>query len=112
MAVLNIWVSLLDREIKEGDFQLSPRKVWKKLNSWKEKTLSLATKEVLIKSIVQAIPIYTMSVFFLPSSITCSITGLIRNFRWGDDDKHKKICWKAWRDFSSQRARGVWGLGT
>lgn len=47
------------------------------LKSWKDKTLSQATKEILITSVVRVIPTYAMSVFLLPSSITGSITGLV-----------------------------------
>ena len=42
-----IFDSLLDR-------------IWKKLQGWKEKLLSRAGKEVLLKSVIQAIPSYLM----------------------------------------------------
>ena len=37
--------------------------VWNRLNGWEGKILLKAGKEVLIKSVAQAIPSYTMSVF-------------------------------------------------
>ena len=40
--------------------------VWKKLQGWKEKLLSRARKEVLIKTVVQTIPSFAMSCFQLP----------------------------------------------
>lgn len=66
--------------------------VWKKLNSWKKKTLSQAAEEVLVKYVIQVIPTYAMYVFLLPPSITNFVTRLIRNFWWDDGEKHKKIC--------------------
>lgn len=38
-------------------------KIWERINGWKEKFLSQAGKEVLLKAVIQAIPNYTMSVF-------------------------------------------------
>lgn len=63
---------------KKEIFSYKHDRVWKKLNGWKEKTLSQAKNEDLIKLVVQAIPTYAMSVFLLPSSII-SITRRVRN---------------------------------
>jgi hypothetical protein len=47
-------------------------RVWKRLQDWKLKFLSQAGKEVLLKSVIQAIPTYSMSVFLLPNA-TCGV---------------------------------------
>jgi hypothetical protein len=36
-------------------------RIWKKIKGWKEKCLSKAGKETLIKAVAQAIPSYIMS---------------------------------------------------
>ena len=58
-------------------------KLAKKLAGWKEKLLSKAGKEVLIKAVAQAIPTYTMSCFKIPDSLCDEMTNLISNFWWG-----------------------------
>ena len=58
-------------------------KLAKKLAGWKEKLLSKAGKEVLIKIVAQTIPTYTMSCFKIPDSLCDEMTNLIRNFWWG-----------------------------
>jgi hypothetical protein len=44
-------------------------KVWDRINGRKEKFLSQVGKEILLKSVIQAIPTYTMSVFQLPKTV-------------------------------------------
>ena len=53
-------------------------------------------KEVLVKSVAQAIPSYAMSVFELPKGICKSITDEIAGFWWGDNEEKKKMHWFAW----------------
>ena len=53
------------RAKKKKIFVYLKEREWKKLQGWKEKLLSQVGREVLIKSIIQAIPTYTMSCFKL-----------------------------------------------
>ena len=50
---------------KKHNFAYIKERVWRKLQRWKEKLLSQAGREILIKSVIQAIPTYTMSCFKL-----------------------------------------------
>ena len=66
----NIWAfQLLVGEKKKHNFVYIKERIWKKLQGWKEKLLSQAGREVLIKSIIQAIPTYSMSCFKLPKGL-------------------------------------------
>ncbi|KAK2414453.1 hypothetical protein QL285_037042 [Trifolium repens] len=60
--------SMIGRKKKEVFAYIKDR-IWKRINSWRGRTLSRAGKEVMIKSVLQAIPSYIMSVYLLPSSI-------------------------------------------
>ena len=84
--------SLVGRN-KKNTFKEVKAKLAKKLAGWKEKLLSKAGKEVLIKAIAQAIPTYTMSCFKIPDSFCDEMTSLIRNFWWGQCKEERKMAW-------------------
>jgi hypothetical protein len=54
--------------------------------------LSQSAREVLIKSIAQAIPTYVMGVFKLPFSVCDDLTKLIRDYWWGVEKGKKGRC--------------------
>ena len=64
---------------KKASFNYIKERVWRKLQGWEEKLFSQAVREVLIKSVIQAIPTYTMGCFKL-------LVGLCNQ---------RKIHWKA-----------------
>jgi hypothetical protein len=51
---------------KSQMFNYLQEKIWKKLKGWKEKNISFAGREILIKAVAQAIPTYLMSSFLIP----------------------------------------------
>ena len=51
-----------------------------KVSRWKEKLLTHAGKEVLIQSVAQAMPSYTMSCFLLLKKLCEELTAMIRQF--------------------------------
>jgi hypothetical protein len=52
-------------ESKSGAFKYLKDRIWKKIQVWLEKLLETSGKEVLTKSVVQAIPTFSMSCFKL-----------------------------------------------
>ncbi|KAL9666216.1 hypothetical protein QQ045_000540 [Rhodiola kirilowii] len=77
---------------KVDTFRCIFEKVWKRLNDWKCKLLSAAGREVLIKSVIQTLPVYTMSVYRLPEKTLQEIAKLISRF-WWDKKENKDISW-------------------
>lgn len=58
--------------------------------------ITIFGKEVLIKSVAQAIPVYSMACFRLPRGLCENITSIIRQFWWGSKQGKRKPCWVAW----------------
>jgi hypothetical protein len=63
------------------------------MSSWLENFLSMGGKEILIKSVAQSIPTYSMSCFKLPKGLCDHINGFLRNFWWGCKDGKRETCW-------------------
>ena len=81
---------------KRNTFNDIKEKLGKKLAGWKEKLLSKAGKEVLIKAVAQAILTYTMSCFKIPDALCEELTSMIRNFWWGQKRDEKRMSWLSW----------------
>lgn len=94
---------------KNISFSSIKDRIRKKLQGWKEKLLSKAGKEILIKVVAQSIPTYAMSCFKLPSGFCDDVGRIIRNFWWGTSNSKRGIHWKAWSDLCRPKCEG--GLG-
>ena len=75
-----------------GAFKYLKDRVWKRVQGWLEQTLSSGGKEVLIKSVAQAIPTFSMSCFRLPRGPCQHIDNLLRSFWWGSKEGKRKTC--------------------
>ncbi|XP_019181785.1 PREDICTED: uncharacterized protein LOC109176843 [Ipomoea nil] len=70
-------------------------KIRQRIGSWNKKLLSQAGKEVLLKSVAQAMPTFTMSVFLLPDSV-CTAIERVMNRYWWRTGNERGIHWKTW----------------
>ncbi|CAM8932543.1 unnamed protein product [Rhodiola kirilowii] len=67
-------------------------KMWRKVNDWRCKLLSAGGREVLIKAVLQAMPVYMMSVYYVPRKIIGEMYKLISQY-WWDKEEEKGISW-------------------
>ncbi|CAA7014604.1 unnamed protein product [Microthlaspi erraticum] len=81
----------------------------KRVNSWSARLLSKGGKEVMIKSVAQAMPTYVMSCFLLPQETIKKLQGAISNFWWSSKQNSKGLHWIAWEKISKPLEDG--GLG-
>ena len=58
---------------------------------WKEKFISKASCEILIKTVAQAIPTYSMGLFKIPKSICDNINSILSKYWWGQTKEERKI---------------------
>lgn len=76
---------------KKQSFSYIRERIWRKIQGWKEKLLSQASREVLIKAVLQAMPTYTMNFLKLQKSLCMDIEALIRKFWWKYNGETRKI---------------------
>lgn len=85
-------------------FRYIKERVWNKLQSWKGKILSGSSKEILIKSVIQSIPSYIMSVFLLPKRLCDELESLVNKLWWCSNvDNRGGIRWMAWDRWCSPK---------
>jgi hypothetical protein len=84
-------------------------RIWKRIQGWKEKLLSNAGKDTLIKAVIQAIPTFAMSCFDLTKNLCDEISKMICRYWWAQQDKERKIHWVSWPRMVSRKEKG--GLG-
>lgn len=96
--------------IRCGLFQPLEERFHKRMIAWKEKFLSAAGKEVLIKSVAQALPIYIMSVFKLPLNLCDELMKQVRAFWWCAEKGRRKVQWIPWEKLVMPKSFGGMGF--
>lgn len=80
-----------------------------KLAGWKGKLLSFQERVILVKFVLNSLPIYNMSIHRWPKRVIKECERIIRNFLWtGDPSQRKQIVLK-WNKVCSPIKEG--GLG-
>ena len=77
---------------------------------WKEKNISKAGREVLIKTVAQAILTYSMSMFKIPKKVCDDINSALGKYWWGQTWDEKKIHWIKWSKLCKPKGRGGMGF--
>lgn len=76
---------------KVNTFKEIQEKISKRMMGWKKKFISKARREVLIKTVAQVIPTYSMSLFKLPKSIYDNINSLLEKYWRVQDHEERKL---------------------
>lgn len=71
-------------------------RVRSKISNWKTKFLSQTGKEILLKSVVQALPTYCMGVFKPPKVVLKEINKIMCHYWWGQQQNENRIHWISW----------------
>lgn len=85
-------------------------RIRKRVMNWDGQMFSKPGKEILLKTVVQALPTFAMSVFLLPSEMCKEIEQMMCKFWWRKDKNAEKgIHWASWDKLC--RPKGNGGMG-
>ncbi|XP_071928124.1 uncharacterized protein [Coffea arabica] len=82
----------------------------RRMNSWKNKLLSQGGKEVLLKAVSMAMPVYIMSYFKLPNKLCKEVSSMFANYWWGEAEGRNKMHWCLWGRLTKEKQEGGMGF--
>lgn len=85
--------------VNKTTYQFVIDKARKRMNTWKAKTLSLAGRATLIRSILSSLPIYYMQTAIIPSKICEDLDKVAREFLWGTCGNKRRPSLVAWEKY-------------
>ena len=85
-------------------------KINKKLSLWTYRTLNFPSRLILVKSVLQEMPIYLFSILAAPKAIIKQIRNLQRQFLWGGTKDIRKWPLVDWQTICTPKSLGGLGL--
>ncbi|KAG7591058.1 Ribonuclease H-like superfamily [Arabidopsis thaliana x Arabidopsis arenosa] len=94
---------------KRDLFESIVTRIKMKAASWSSKRLSAAGKLTMLKSVLTAIPSYSMSCFLLPIGLCKRIQSALTRFFWDSKQEKKGMAWVSFNSLTQSKDNG--GLG-
>ena len=85
-------------------------KLEKTINIWCNRWLSRVGRLVLVKSVLEAILAYRMSLAWIRKAILEKTRKICANFLWSGRKEHMVIPWVKWDQIAKPKDTGGWGL--
>nr|XP_029145738.1 uncharacterized protein LOC114924657 [Arachis hypogaea] len=86
-------------------------KVEEKLSLWKARVLNKAGKLVLIKSVLNSLPVYYLSLYKMPKAVAEKLISLQRRFLWSKEDGRQGMVLVKWELVQAPKKFGGLGVG-
>jgi hypothetical protein len=101
---------LKPNDYRKNDWTWLLAKLEKRLQVWSNKWLSRAGRLVLIKLVLEAIPVYWMSLSWIPKGILEKARRMSFSYLWRGKSENRVMPWVRWEKIVKPKALGGWGL--
>ena len=101
---------MAESTIKQVSWKELLDKINKNLSLWTFIALNFPCRLILVKSVLQAMPMYLFSVLVAPKSIIKQIRNIQRNFLWGGLKDKRKWPLVDWKTLCTPKGMGGLGL--
>ena len=89
---------------------MAMEKLEKQLKTWSHKWLSRAGRLVLVKYVLEAIPVYWMLLSWIPKAILEEACEIFFWFLWSVNKDVQVTPWVRWENIAVPKGLGGWGL--
>lgn len=81
--------------------------VKRRLSSWKSRHLSMGGRLVMINSVLNSMPLYTISFYKAPCKVINQINDIQSRFLWGGSEIKNKVHWVSWENVCVAKQNGA-----
>nr|KYP39528.1 Putative ribonuclease H protein At1g65750 family [Cajanus cajan] len=96
--------------VSRASYQGIIDRLHQRMSGWKARNLSFAGRLTLTKSVLAALPSYTMQTVQLPRLLCDEADRIFRNFLWGDNVDHRRHHAIGWQKLCLPKEHGGLGL--
>lgn len=108
LKYLGFWLKPTCQNIADWVWLVS--KVEKRLSFWSHRYLSRAGRLVLIKSVLEATPVFWMALAWIPRHILSHLQQLCNRYLWAGSQDKRTFAWIGWQKIALPKKWGGWGL--
>jgi hypothetical protein len=95
---------------KAKDWGWLYEKFERRIQHWCNRCLSIGGRYILIKAVLESLPVYWMALAYIPQSVLTKLRKLIFAFLWKNNKQSRGFHLCRWETLSKPKALGGWGL--
>lgn len=108
LKYLGFWLKPTCQRIADWTWLIA--KLEKRLTCWSYRYISRAGRPILIKSVLEATPVFWMALAWIPRHTLARLQQICNRYLWADSQDKKMFAWIGWQKIAIPKKWGGWGL--